>query len=139
MLQLECIGTLMCLISVIFFSCLTLSYTDDLHFSAAPSEPTNFNLLPNTSSSLSVTWEVPARPNGIMVGLHHILHDSSHYCHAHYLQCAWKCAITLTDGPGAIHYMCEVTANTSAGSGNSSNTDTERMDEDGKDFFNEKC
>ena len=37
------------------------------------------------------------------------------------------------------NYTCEVTANTSAGGGNSSNADTERMDEDGKDFLNEKC
>ena len=36
------------------------------------------------------------------------------------------------------NYTCEVTANTSAGGGNSSNADTERMDEDGKDFLNEK-
>ena len=73
MLQLECIGTFMCLISVLtsFFHCrfcFTLSYTNDLHFSAAPSELINFNLLPNTSSSLSVRWEVPARPNGIILG-----------------------------------------------------------------------
>ena len=115
--------------SVFLLKCLmALFYMDDLHFSAAPSEPINFNLLPNTSSSLSERWEVPVRPNGMhYCVLHHILHDSSHYCHAHYLQCAWKCAVTLTDGPGPIHnYTCEVTANTSAGGGNSSNTDTER-------------
>ena len=33
------------------------------------------------------------------------------------------------------NYTCEVRANTSAGDGDSSNTDRERTDEDGKDFF----
>ena len=32
------------------------------------------------------------------------------------------------------NYACEVTANTSAGGGNSSNADTEKTDDDGKDF-----
>ena len=74
----------------IFFSCrfcLTLSYTNDLHFSAAASEPINFNLLPNTSLSLSERWEVPARPNGIIVGY----------------TTSCMTPVTLIDGPGAIH------------------------------------
>ena len=35
------------------------------------------------------------------------------------------------------NYTCEVTANTSAGGGNSWNADTERTNEDGKVFLNE--
>ena len=130
----------MSLISVFtFFSChfcLTLSYTNDFLFSAAPSEPMNFNLLPNTSSSLSASWEVPARPNGIILGY------------------TISCTTPLTSAmpitfivPGSVlshllmglepftDYTCEVRANTSAGFGDSSNTDTERTDEGGKDFF----
>ena len=61
--------------------------TRDLHFSAASSEPINFNLLPNISLSLSASWEVPARPNGIIVGY----------------TTSCMTPVTLTDGPGAIH------------------------------------
>ena len=136
----------MCLISVFtFFSCrflclrlkcpMVLSYMDDLLFSAAPSEPINFNLIPNTSSSLSASWEVPARPNGIIVN--------------YTISCTTPptTAMPITFSmPGSVlshllmglkpftNYMCDVTASTSAGGGNSSNTDTERTDEDGKDF-----
>ena len=92
---------------------MSLSYMDDLHFSAALSEPINFNLLPNTSSSLSASWEVPARPNGIIVGY------------------TISCTTTPTTAmpitfsvPGSVlshllmglepftNYACEVTANT---------------------------
>ena len=140
-LQLESIGTLLCLIFVFtsfflsFSLPMALSYMDDLLFSAAPSEPINFNLLPNTSSSLSASWEVPARPNGIIVG--------------YTISCMTPptTAIPITFSvPGVVlshllmglepftNYTCEVRANTSAGGGNSSNTDTERTDEDGRDF-----
>ena len=134
----------MCLISVFTsFSChflclhlkcpMALSYMNDLVFSAAPSEPINFNLLPNTSSSLSASWLVPARTNGIIVG-----YDIS---------CTTPptTAIPITFSvPGSVlshllmglkaftNYTCEVRANTSAGGGDSSNTDTERTDEDGR-------
>ena len=117
-------------------SCLTLSYMDDLLFSAAPSEPMNFNLLPNTSSSLSANWEVPARPNGIILG--------------YTISCTTPptSAMPITFiVPGSVrshlltglepftNYTCEVRANTSAGGGDSSNTDTERTDVGGKCFF----
>ena len=145
-LQLESIGTLLCLIFVFTsfflsfclssFKCpMSLSYTDDLPSSAAPSEPINFNLLPNTSSSLSASWEVPARPNGIIVG--------------YTISCTTPptTAMPITFSvPGSVlshllmglkpftNYTCEVRANTSAGVGDSSNTETERTDEDGRDF-----
>ena len=114
---------------------MALSYMDDLLFSAAPSEPINFNLHPNTSSSLSASWEVPARPNGIIVG--------------YTISCMTPpiTAIPITFiVPGSVllhllvglkaftNYTCEVRANTSVGVGDSSNTDSERTDEDGRDL-----
>ena len=96
----------------------------------------NFNLLPNTSSSLSASWEVPARPNGIILG----------YTISCTTPSITAMPITVIV-PGSVqshllmglepftNYTCEVRANTSAGVGDSSNADTERTDEDGKDFF----
>ena len=117
---------------------MALSYMDDLLFSEAPSEPINFNLLPNTPSSLSASWEVPARPNGIIVG--------------YTISCTTPptTAMSITFSvPGSVlshllmglmpftNYTCEVRANTSAGGGNSSNADMERTDEDGR--YYSKC
>ena len=153
-----CINTFL-----ILSSCLMLCYMDDLLFSAAPSEPMNFNLLPNTSSSLSANWEVPARPNGIILGytiscttapttaiptfsvparLNGIILGYTTPC-----TIPPTTAIPITFSvPGSVlshllmglepftNYTCEVRANTSAGGGDSSNTETERTDEDGKDI-----
>ena len=113
---------------------MALSYMDDLPFSAAPSEPTTSTSFPNSSPSES--WEVPARLNGIIVG----------YTTSCMTPPTTAMPITFRV-PGSVlshllmglepftNYTCEVTANTSAGGGNSSNADTERTDEDGKDFF----
>ena len=106
---------------------MAVFYMDDLHFSAAPSEPINFNLLPNTSSCLSVSWEVPARPNGIIVG--------------YTISCMTPptTAMPITFSvPGSVlshllmglepftNYTREVTANTSAGGGHLTQTQKER-------------
>ena len=110
-------------------------YTDDLLFSAAPSEPINFNLLPNTSSSLSASWEVPARPNGIIVG--YTIYCTTPPTTAMPITFSVPgsvLSLLLTGLEPFINYTCEVRANTSAGFGDSSNTDTERTDEDGRNL-----
>ena len=116
---------------------MALFYMDDLHFSAAPSEPINFNLLPNTSLSLSASWEVPARPNGIIVGYTTscMAPPTTAMPITFSLPGSVLSHLLMGLDPFTTNYTCEVTANTSAGGGNSSNADTERTNEDGKDFF----
>ena len=112
---------------------MALSYTD---FSAAPSEPINFNLLPSTSSSLSASWEVPARPNGIILG--YTISCTTPPTTAMPITFSVAGSVLshlLMDLKPFTNYTCEVRANTSAGDGNSSNAETERTDEDGKNLF----
>lgn len=116
-------------------------------FPLVPSAPQSFDVerIRDSSSELQVFWEPPLEPNGIITSYKVYCWEkdnnstSETSTHAQYDNNTVTKTVPGNSSETIVSYLtpytfyeCSITANTSAGEGNSSTTDIARTDESGK-------
>ena len=111
-------------------------------FSTVPSMPLNFQLSAVSSSALMATWTPPSTPNGIVTGytVYCTVSQNQIYPEQEPTGASTYTVFNVTSQTSAYlsgllpftFYQCYVTANTTAGQGNSSVPSTSQTTQDSK-------